>query len=1093
MEQLKVLLENDNTANKPKKIQFKDGRFTTKFLKWNRRQITEGRTNFYADEDYLISKKGNPVKKIYDKRSLRAGRKVEVKRSADRFRDGSVIIDKPTYIIKKSYIPENYEPTQNYEGDDFFLDDEWLYREIIKKNNLQEGRYRVIVVYDSDDFEEMNQYIDDENNDQLNNEALKNWGRNKSDDKENTDNILVDADIDITTNMTLTQYQQKDYNYTLYLNSTYRNVIAYLLSVGVNCRFYLTKAVEITQNVVNQVFRDNTSNDCLILPMYKFVKGKIETAKNKNTEKRYKSLLVKFEGKTLKSGVRKVGLLEEFKDGVPDDKIEYLGDELGFEIIIDKPFTNNYIHYTPLKKPLTKFKYIFTRENHAEHLTTKNNIDDVEMNDYKELKDTMKYLKDNDIYFTFTKSDRRINSISTLNERYVVRSDFGSTYLEWEKEQGLDKVFLDAKKDYMEQDFINHGTHYNGTIDFIEQDKFFPEDRHIDMSKAYTQFQKCSYYNGFMGKVSELKKVDNYKEKGFYLITNIDFSLCRNDFIYYNDNMGWYANDNIYTDAELRLLKNMGASFEVKMGCIGSKLDFHFNDEMINGREKIGEIKCKGKKIDIEIPYYTYWTGMISRQNTYNSVCMYGTQTYFQQLGIENSNIYYDEFDGCATIQYQKENIFNKRHITAQITAYQRISVMEQLLEMDTDKIIRVCVDGIYYKKHKFNKINSFRDKNGKDDMTLNNGACDCYLSNMIETKEDQYIPPPDINFDRKYYQKELWLGQGGCGKTYENLKLYSHCRCLYVAPPWKLATSVKNIYDCDVSVLSRVISQPYCDDLYKYYNVIIADECSQYTQGNKEKLFEISEKYGIKLIMLGDVGYQLEPVLEEHPVITNDEDRKEWIQVRKDVKTQMNIKVKDIPNEIFLKAWKKSGGKTYWDEEMDKTGFDNIITLTEDRRARCPILKEVKLKLREYITRGKKTNCFVYKQKIRQEAIDYIKTKIQTITEEQLKSQYKKTDLILCATHKLKDKYTELFKDIEKYYITNNTKLYNNGEIVYNIPPKGVRYRLQHSYTIHSIQGETIEPPNNLYININNLFSDRSLYTAVSRARYLNQIYLLE
>ena len=46
MDQLKVLLQEDTNANKPKIIKNNKGKFTGSFLKWNKKQIKEGKRLF---------------------------------------------------------------------------------------------------------------------------------------------------------------------------------------------------------------------------------------------------------------------------------------------------------------------------------------------------------------------------------------------------------------------------------------------------------------------------------------------------------------------------------------------------------------------------------------------------------------------------------------------------------------------------------------------------------------------------------------------------------------------------------------------------------------------------------------------------------------------------------------------------------------------------------------------------------------------------------------------------------------------------------------------------------------------------------------
>ena len=101
----------------------------------------------------------------------------------------------------------------------------------------------------------------------------------------------------------------------------------------------------------------------------------------------------------------------------------------------------------------------------------------------------------------------------------------------------------------------------------------------------------------------------------------------------------------------------------------------------------------------------------------------------------------------------------------------------------------------------------------------------------------------------------------------------------------------------------------------------------------------------------------------------------------------------------------------------------------------------------------------------------------------------YSVNDMILTFTNKRKNEFTEMYKHLDKYYITENTQNYSNGEIVLH-KPENTRCELRHAYTTHSIQGETTE--HNLYIDITHINYKKMLYTALSRARYYDQIYLL-
>jgi len=91
---------------------------------------------------------------------------------------------------------------------------------------------------------------------------------------------------------------------------------------------------------------------------------------------------------------------------------------------------------------------------------------------------------------------------------------------------------------------------------------------------------------------------------------------------------------------------------------------------------------------------------------------------------------------------------------------------------MDSSKIIRVCVDGIYFQPHEFNfdkKIFS-----NKPDLNFGNAAAKQYCSNVLRFGEyvhkkgskilvDHYEPSCDQPF-RENLSRELFIGPGGNG-----------------------------------------------------------------------------------------------------------------------------------------------------------------------------------------------------------------------------------------------------------------------------------------------------------------------------------------
>ena len=826
---------------------------------------------------------------------------------------------------------------------------------------------------------------------------------------------------------------------------------------------YITQETDLTPTQINQTF--NNGGYCLIGEVYNWLLEKQEEVKSKASKLRYETKINKFHDITLKSGVEKIGYLTRYKEGIPDKDLEDFANKIQIEIRIVQPFSDEiYLHIIPLKKPLRTFNFTNTDIDHVEAnpdntlhyfntIYTNDFKDTVKVEDYTQMNAIVDDLLENNKPFIGTSGMNGYTQIKTLHEIYEIDDDFSNTCAEFESATGMNSADSSWKYDAIKHpelnDFISAGTHFNGTVDFTDIDELdvssFKSNggEHIDMKKAYSQFKNSKYYSGFMRRPAEFRKVNNFKRKGLYYIDDLDFTNADKKFVRLNSVMRWFVNKNIYTDAELHAITDLGVKFNVLAGAMGLKGEFEFEDKMLNSKQVIS------KKLGIEISYYAKWTGRCASQKYSTSFCMGGSKKFFQNITSQNTAITYNDYNKMGTITYPKETLFTLKHIASQITAYQRLVVLEQLLKMDINKIVRVCVDGIYYYKHDCEISPVFQDKS--DSMTFNNSDTEAYLSNIItndvdedaveleegyEDEEDSMVELPTAEA-REYYHTELHVGAGGTGKTTTNLLDEGLIDVLYVAPSWKLAVAMKEDFktkfnkELRVSVLARLCKEPYRDALIKYNANILCDEASQYTEETKEWLFENDMN---RLIVVGDLGFQLPPIME-----------------------------------------KDSGAI-----EMTCAGFDNVVKYTskDQRRFKCYKLKFITNALRGMIETKKHTNY----------AMAMLKNNVKVITKDELKNIYNKEDIILASQHTFKDEYTEMFEE-DKYMVKANYRLYKKGQIVYD-DIEGITKERQHGYTIHSVQGETFEK--NLFIDMRRHTSIRMLYTAVSRAKTIDQIYLV-
>ena len=537
-------------------------------------------------------------------------------------------------------------------------------------------------------------------------------------------------------------------------------------------------------------------------------------------------------------------------------------------------------------------------------------------------------------------------------------------------------------------------------------------------------------YLGFLGKITDFRQTDKVEGVGMYRITKLDFSQCQPLFKQYNEKMKIYLDNNVYCSPELDMLANYGVTYKIVSGCWGvTSFDFEFSDEMLNTKM----VKSDGT---LGASYFAKWSGVCDSHMLEKQYWMKCDDAYFNivktQCGADVARKY---ANGEACFAYKKKHNYHLAHITAFLTAYQRISVLEQLMEIQIENVVRVCVDGIYFVGDEVPLKNVFRYK---DDRKFDNMTCDSYVSQAcVKSLRDEYGAPREMREGRKHYAKELHLGEGGCGKTHLNLRDLGLVRPLYVAPSWKLAVAKKRETDINATVWARLLTDDpvRISTIKERSNVLIIDEVSMLTEKGKEKIFEL---YGdMKIIMCGDLGYQL-------PCIDG--------------------------------------------IEMNAEGFDNVMKHTTDYRCNDETLRSIKTFLREMI------HYDLSKKEINSWLLKEFKRIGRTISVHQLKEMYNVDDMILSGTNANKDFFTSMFAgkfDVEKYYITDNTRLHQNGEIVIGEKPEKCACEVRHCFTTHSIQGETAE--HKLFIDSSAMFDSRMFYTAISRARRLDQIFIVD
>ena len=987
------------------KLLFKKGKYTKKLLAYNRKLLKEGKittyldtTKFYNVDTNRLNKIPKQTKGFNDKFNV-IGQVYSKKKATNDFR----------YVVSQSDIDGISWANNSWTNDDS-LNNNNLVKNIIRDNGFI-GNYRILIKRDGTIILDNNFNIISANNFWKNNEI---------------------------------QFQDTS-EYMKWNNN---------LTIGEVITFIFTKEKKLTQEFYKQKFLDGKVSHCLLQPILNWAYNVIETTKSKIVIANYSTIINKLNGNNPidKRTKKKIGYLEKYQDGIPEEELGMLCEDLQIGMDIDQPFSKTLLfEYRSMKKPRKVFKYVNTRINHVEFTnSTSKNINENSIfktfepeyvDSLIQLIEIQSALDKDDSFYVYSKNAYGINSIQTLDRFIKIKSDFSDHVKDWEKDTGLKYCSIDALKYPELQKFINLGTHFNGTIDFKDTKKFKKNRegvRHIDMKKAYTQFAQYKNYDGFCLKISDFRKCDRIISNGFYYINNINLDKCEDKFKKLINDLGWFWDNNVYTKEELEALTSYGGTYDILYGAWGKSEDFEFDDDMLNEKDTV-----VFNDKEISIPYYSKWAGMNCMIHSKKNFWIKGKSQYFENIPTDTDIFFADDE---ARISYSTSYQYNKKHITAQITAYQRLQMLDQLMEMDYSKLIRICCDGIYFEDHEFNMDSVF---SYKQKMTFNNDPCESYLSGIIGTFENAGFTET-INEFREHYDSQIFDGAGGDGKTYGNLFIDTgFINVVYCGHSNKLQTSVSNQYfehfgkKLATTNHYRLLNEPFSTvegEVYKH-SVYIIDECSMLTENSKEYLLKNIRG---KIIFCGDLKCQCEPIFKK-------EGQEEYID-KPEAKIQMTYKgIKNIADQ---------SPKNYRFKDSKQLAACNYI--------------------RNRIINDKEHN--IYKS-------DIDKLQYQRVDKQFVKNNYSKEDIILVSQHKFNDEWTEVFKDIEKYKVINNTRDYKNGDIIFE-EINQVKTELRHGFTVHSVQGETFK--HKIFIDTRGIRNLKVLYTAISRAEYSSQIYIV-
>jgi len=779
----------------------------------------------------------------------------------------------------------------------------------------------------------------------------------------------------------------------------------------------------INGNAGMQSFADGATN-CMLTPIKQWAQDKLNEAKGKSTILRYITLGNKIED-----------LVKTYSNGVPQDKIKEICNKLNISICVSLPFQKNpYICERPDTKTLTTFKFLNPRHNHVEEIIDLKN--EIIVTAVK-LGEIIEECQRTGTDYYYTKNNRHINVVYTQGAVYRLSHEYADFIHEFEIEYNVASWKIDALKQPELTRFLTNSCHYNCcmdlNIDTLRNPLRGALVKHIDQKKCYKNFHTCKYYDGFLTRITDFRVTDKIEAPGIYQIT--DICITNEKFKRYNDFLHLYENGNSYPHPALNFLSTMG-TFKIIGGCwgMGGKLDLDFTSLQMSTFTDNDE----------KVPFYSKYIGACNSIAYERSYYLRGTEATAQgirgnvECEVERFSNQITEQDPTKLlpirVSSKKHKVMHLSHVTAYILEYARLNIIEQLMNMKFEQILRVNSDGIYFQGETPEQCNNYRVK-PSDCFNQNTGKFTTYSDTDRFTSStfftDDNLAPYDFGPFRQFYRTELAVGGGGSGKTHFNLMDRGQVNPMYVAPTWKLARNKQEEYGCSVGTHASLLNFDPTNNPFANASVLIIDEVSMMTNEEKTQIIEYYHSH--KLIFCGDIHHQIPYVTSFKPVNS----------------TVFNIQ-----------------------------GLDNIMEFTSDYRATCEKLKDLKQVIRDLIDMG-----------VRNPSNELLR-KFNSIAEQDLITRYTVNDMVLCCSNKRKDEFRDCLQG-NKYYITKTTNKYSCGDIIITnteIPAEFFPER-RHAFTVHSIQGETCRT--NLYISPE-IMDMRMFYTAISRAQTYDQIFII-
>ena len=813
---------------------------------------------------------------------------------------------------------------------------------------------------------------------------------------------------------------------------------------------------------LKQAYLDGQKH-CVISPLLQMFQGYANNAVSKESKRKLNKVV-----SNLKEFEKK------YENGVPEEDMEIIGKTISRCIVIHDLLGGEVIKYNP--KSTKKIHFTNTRKNHLDmgYLTMSGNPIKIKKDEMTEIinqhdTDEIFYIYDGNL------TDGKLFSLSSPKGNWVVVNDEYEIYNEFDKKIKKRGFGINSIEYPELNKFLKEGQIVNASpVALCDEPNNLENVKHVDVTKAYTQFKHCKHYQGFLGNIHQYSRLDMIECPVEFLtnyvgIYQVEIIKCDNKLL---NQLGIHEK-NIYTLPSpeiLTFIHEYGVEIKLIAGAYSSsELDFEFPNYMLENRR------------------YCTWSGKLGQDNEFKNYSFLGDEEWANHLsylfaGTENK-VYYFKSSKNIHVTLKKSYNYTYHHLFAFITSYTRLNVLNEMSKVDGE-LVKVILDGIYY-----------RGTNIYDKTEV-----PCKESDKLKTHvgfTDGWYHPSIINtsswgkHDDTFNTNVILCGQGGSGKSHHVFNSKTLLKPLYVVPSHVLGRHFANKYKCNYITIHKLAGldcASYAIEKGYSPSCVFIDEI---TMIDRDVIYmAMAENPSTKFILAGDVdenkwfqcrsgtGSEYNEIFTKKYINESIEECNEHIQNYKELFEGESLEQEATSKVSLGELYKWADYKRSMLLDINNTLVFNYVYFETDRRAKDDELKEMKLFVRdcmdEVFTDGGIKDSY--------EISNMIRDKYYTMTFEEAINEFKNGDIFIAGTHKTNDLLLE--NNIVSGYITKEKELVFD----FNVPEKCIK---RGSFTTHSFQGFTIEDKK-VFVVLD-LFEYAMLYTSISRCVNFDQIILVE